>query len=156
MPNLFPIASGNSPQAQTTAGSGGMSGGKVKFGRSWRFDYEKGDFVLTPTGKIPTCTGVDAWLEWCKKTLRTERYTYVAYSRNHGQQFEELIPRHLSRRANESEIVRMTREALKTDPRTNQVAAFSFAWEGERCTFQCEVTNVRGQTFTIDGSVVTT
>lgn len=153
MPNLFPLASGSSPQA--AEGSGGTAGGQVKFGRSWRFDYEKGDFVTTPTGKIAACTGVEAWLEWCNKTLRTERYTYVAYSRSYGQQFEELIPRNLSRRANESEIVRLTREALKTDPRTDKVAAFAFQWEGEQCYFQCEVTNVRGQKSTIEGSVVT-
>jgi hypothetical protein len=152
MPNLFPsVSNASSPATEL----GGTSGGQVKFGRSWRFDYGKGDFTTTPTGKIAASADVEAWLEWCKKTLHTERYTYLAYSRSYGQEFEELIPRNLSRRANESEIVRMTTEALKVDPRTYGVGAFSFEWEGERCYFQCEVTNVRGQKSRIDGSVVT-
>lgn len=152
MPNLFPLSGGGIP---TETEVDGTAGERVKFGRSWRFDYEKGDFVTTPTGKIAASTGAEAWLEWCKKTLHTERYTYLAYSRNYGQEFDELIPRNLMRRANESEIVRITRESLLTDPRTNRVDGFTFEWEGDRCYFQCEATNVRGQKSRIDGSVVT-
>ncbi|MEF3302389.1 DUF2634 domain-containing protein [Paenibacillus sp. GYB003] len=153
MPNLFPVAGESSG---TPAGStDGTAAGQVKFGRSWRFDYELGDFVTTPTGKIAECSDAEAWLEWCKKTIRTERYTYLAYSRKYGQEYDELIPRNLSRRAVESEIVRMTTEALKTDPRTDRVGPFSFEWDGERCFFQCEATNVRGQKSRMDGSVVT-
>lgn len=153
MPNLFPVAEGSS--GIPGASLNGSAVNQVKFGRSWRFDYELGDFVTTPTGKIAVCTDTEAWLEWCKKTIRTERYTYLAYSRNYGQEYEELIPRNLSRRAIESEIVRMTTEALKTDPRTNRVGPFSFEWDGDRCFFQCELTNVREQKTRIDGSVVT-
>lgn len=152
MPNLFPVGAGG---GSSSADNGVSFGGQVKFGRSWRFDYAKGDFVTTPTGKIAACADVEAWLEWCNKTLRTERYTYLAYSRSYGQEYEELIPRQLSRQASESEIVRMTTEALKTDPRTLGAGGFTFEWEGERCYFQCEVTNVRGQKYRMDGSVVT-
>lgn len=153
MPNLFPVES-DGPGSGNGA-SEEIAGGTVRFGRSWRFDYDKGDFVVTPTGQIATCTDTDAWVEWCKKALRTERYTYLIYSRNYGQEFDELIPRNLTRKANELEIIRITTETLKTDPRTGSVGGFSFAWENGRCTFQCEITNVRGQKWTIDGSVVT-
>lgn len=150
MPNLFPTTSGSEEgRANET------SANAIRFGRSWRFDYELGDFVLTPTGKIAGCTDTDAWIEWCKKALRTERYTYLAYSRNYGQEFDDLIARGLPRASNESEIARIATETLKTDPRTGSVGGFSFTWEGDRCSFQCEVTSVRGQKTTIDGSVVT-
>ncbi|MFC3769721.1 DUF2634 domain-containing protein [Paenibacillus sp. GCM10012303] len=150
MPNLFPIGSG-APDGKANE----TTNGAVRFGRSWRFDYERGDFVVTPTGKIAGSAETDAWIEWCKKALRTERYTYLAYSRNYGQEFDDLIARNLPRPANESEIVRIATETLKTDPRTGSVGGFSFTWEGDRCSFQCEVTSVRGQKTTIDGSVVT-
>ncbi|GAA3410349.1 DUF2634 domain-containing protein [Paenibacillus hodogayensis] len=152
MANLFPLTDGTTPPGTT----GRMAdGGQVKFGRSWRFDYDKGDFVTTPTGAVAPSTDAEAWLEWCKKALHTERYTYLAYSRSYGQEFDELIPRNLTRPAAESEIVRMTTEALKLDPRTSRVGGFAFQWEGERCFFQCDVSNVRGQKSRIEGSVVT-
>lgn len=136
-------------------GTTGMGGRSVQFGRSWRFDYDRGDFVTTPTGKIASCSGAEAWVECCKKSLQTERYTYLAYSRNYGQEYDELIPRNLTRSSAESEIVRMTTETLKLDPRTSQVGGFTFQWEGERCFFQCDISNIRGQKSKIEGSVVT-
>lgn len=153
MANLFPAA--NRVSSEGGAIPAAASGSAVKFGRSWRFDYDRGDFVTTPTGKIAGCLGTEAWLEWCKKTIRTERYTYLVYSRKYGQEYEEMIGRFASRASYESEIARMTAEALKTDPRTASVSGFSFSWEQDRCFFQCDIANARGQTFRIDGSVVT-
>jgi hypothetical protein len=40
------------------------------------------------------------------------------------------------------------------DPRTAAVENFSFEWEGDTVKFTCEVSNVRGETGTIGGSVV--
>lgn len=152
MPNLFPASdNGSAPTSAIRPGAAVQA----KFGRSWRFDYDRGDFVTTPTGKVAESTDAEAWLEWCKKAIRTERYTYLAYSRGYGQEYDEIIPRNLTRQEVESELVRMTTEALKTDPRTDRVGPFSFEWDGERCLFQCELTNVRQQKSRIDGSVVT-
>ena len=144
MPNLFPIGSSSTDSTPETTPS-------VQFGRSWRYDFEKGDFVLTPTGKVATSTDTDAWLEWCQKAIRTERYKYLVYSRNYGQEFEDLIARHLPRAANESEIIRIVTETLMVDPRTASVGNFTFRWEGDQCYFTCTVTNVRGQTGTVEG-----
>jgi hypothetical protein len=110
--------------------------------------------VLTPTGKVAESTGADAWLEWCQKALLTERYRYLAYSRQYGQEFDDLMARHLSRAANESEIQRITRETLMVDPRTASVDRFTFRWEGDAVYFTCVVTNVRGERGTVTGMVV--
>lgn len=147
MANLFPETEPpvESPEAES---------GTVKFGRSWRFDFAVGDFARTPAGKVAECDGTDAWLEWCKKTLQTQRYHYPVYSRDYGQEFDSLIGQALTRSALESEITRMTTEALMTDPRTAGVTAFRFQWEGERCLFTCEVSSVLEESATIEGSVV--
>lgn len=126
----------------------------VAFGRSWRFDYELGDFVKAPTGKIAVATDTDAWVEWCRKALQTERYRYMAYSRDYGQEFDGLIGSGLSRSAVESEIRRLTRETLMSDPRTAGVDDFGFRWEEDRCYYTCTITNVRDETGSITGSVV--
>ena len=146
MPNLFPEIE-NPPVEEEFQ----ETEDQIHFGRSWRFDYDAGDFVLTPTGKVADVQEVDAWLEWCKKAIRTERYKYLVYSRSYGQEFEDLIARHLPRAANESEIIRIVTETLMVDPRTASVGNFTFRWEGDQCFFTCEVTNVRGQTGTVEG-----
>jgi hypothetical protein len=145
MPNLFPTSnSGSSPTSETSAN-------RVKFGRSWRFDFDAGEFVLTPSGRVAEASDADAWLVWCNKAVRTERYRYMVYSRRMGQEFEDLIARHLTRPANELEIIRITTETLKTDLRTASVGNFTFDWQGDQCFFSCQVTNVRGQSGTVNG-----
>ncbi|WP_231967697.1 DUF2634 domain-containing protein [Thermanaeromonas toyohensis] len=126
----------------------------VRFGRSFKFDFEAGEFVLTPNGKVTETQDVEAWLEWCSKALRTARYKYLVYSRNYGQEYEELIGKGLTRAAIESEIKRITEETLKVDPRTAGVKNFTFTWDNGAVYFTCEVSNVRGEIGQISGSVV--
>ncbi|OPY64072.1 MAG: hypothetical protein A4E56_00126 [Pelotomaculum sp. PtaU1.Bin065] len=150
MPNLYPeqfiTTPTELPETQTS---------QVKFGRSWRFDFEAGEFVLTTTGKIAESKDEDSWIDWCQKTLLTERYRYLIYSRQYGQEFEDLIRRNLNRAGNESEIKRMVTEALKVDPRTASVDNFKFTWDGDKCFYTCTVTSVRSKTATLNGEVVT-
>lgn len=149
MPNLFPTEEVMpEPEAPETSAS------QVKFGRSWRFDFEAGDFVLTPIGKVAETTELDAYIEWCKKALLTPRYRHPIYSRNYGSEFEGLIGRGLTREAIESEIKRMVTEALMVDPRTARVDNFTFSWDGDTVSFTCEVTTVRGETAEIGSKVV--
>ncbi|MBE3576872.1 MAG: DUF2634 domain-containing protein [Limnochordales bacterium] len=147
MPNLFPT---EPPSLQPAPPVSKI----VPFGRSWRFDFAKGEFVLTPTGRVAESHGADAWLEWCQKALLTERYRYLAYSDQYGQEYEDLMARHLTRAANESEIQRITRETLMVDPRTASVDHFVFEWDGDTVRFTCEVTNVRGEKGVVTGMVV--
>ncbi|NPV52224.1 MAG: DUF2634 domain-containing protein [Firmicutes bacterium] len=144
---LFPV---DEPEIEPA----GTEERQVSFGRSWRFDFDKGEFVLTPTGRVAESEGADAWLEWCQKALMTARYRYMVYSRSYGQEFEELIGRHLTREANESEIRRIATECLMVDPRTASVGNFTFQWDGDTVYFTCEVSNVRGETGTVSGMVV--
>lgn len=110
--------------------------------------------MMTPTGKVSVAEDADAWIEWCRKALQTERYRHVIYSRDHGQEFDGLIGSGLSRSAIESEIRRIATETLMNDPRTAGVDDFSFHWEVDRCYFSCAIKNVRDETGTITGSVV--
>ncbi|MBY9080989.1 DUF2634 domain-containing protein [Paenibacillus sp. HN-1] len=128
------------------------SNSEVTFGRSWRFDYAAGDFIMTPTRKVAAADEKTAWVEWCKKALLTPRYRYVVYSRTHGQDFEDLIGQGYSRAVQESEIQRIVTETLTVDPRTESVSNFSFSWTDDICSFTCDITNVREETETIEGS----
>lgn len=145
--NLFPTETVTTNSIDETAS-------QISFGNSWRFDFETGDFVTTGTNKVVETQDIDAWVEWCKKALAIERYRYLVYSRNYGQEFDNLIQKKLNRSGNESEIKRMVTEALMVDPRTAKVDNFNFTWDGDTCYFTCDITNVRGETATIFNEVV--
>jgi hypothetical protein len=149
MPNLFPLGLmdddsliESNPEAQ------------VNFGKTWLFDFENGDFVLSPIGKFQALGDVDAWAEWGRKAIRTARYQFLAYDDVYGQEFKDLISRSLSRSGNESEIKRIVTETLIVDPRTETVDNFTFEWDGDAVFFSFEMTNVRGENVTISESVV--
>lgn len=149
MPELYPTTEPtySNPEAAATE--------QVQFPRSWRFDFDKGDFQLTPTGVIAPASELQAYIQWCMKALLTPRYRHLIYSRGYGQEFEDLIRRNLTRAGNESEIRRMVTEALMVDPRTASVGNFVFRWEDDVVYFSCEVTTVRGDTATLESKVVT-
>ncbi len=108
---------------------------------------------MTPTRKIAGAEGTEAWIIWCQKAIRTPRYRHLIYSRDYGQEFEELIGIGYSRAVQESEIQRIARETLMVDPRTASVEGFVFEWQGERCSFTCRVMNIHDEELTLEGSV---
>lgn len=126
------------------------------FGRSWKFNYELGEFEMTPTGKMIETDGFDAWVEWCQKALSTNRFEHLIYSSDFGQEFKNLIGRSLSREANESELQRMITECLLVNPRTSAVEDFSFYWEDDRVFYTCIIYNVRGESKELNGKAVIT
>ncbi|NPV90103.1 MAG: DUF2634 domain-containing protein [Firmicutes bacterium] len=149
MPNLYPtVTTSTTPETAKTAS-------QVKFGKGWRFDFGKGDFVWTPIKRMAEAEGIDAFAEWCQKTLLTQRYRYLIYSRSYGSEFEDLIGQGMSREAQENEIKRMTSEALLTDPRTGRVDNFSFNWEEDAVSFSFDVTSARGESTRLTTKVVT-
>ncbi|WP_435924664.1 DUF2634 domain-containing protein [Paenibacillus sp. DYY-L-2] len=150
MANLFPEAMERSWETDPAAEA---QASDVRFGRSWRFDFDAGEFVMTPTRKIAGAEGTEAWVMWCQKAIRTPRYRHLVYSRDYGQEFEELIGKGDSRAVQESEIQRIARETLMVDPRTAGVEGFVFEWQGEQCSFSCRVTNIRDEEMTLEGSV---
>ncbi|AQR98107.1 DUF2634 domain-containing protein [Clostridium saccharoperbutylacetonicum] len=51
---------------------------KTKFGKSFLFDFDKGDFILID-GKTHIVEGEKALKIWIKKALKTEKYKYKIY-----------------------------------------------------------------------------
>jgi len=144
MPSLFPTE-------QVTATPEETQTSQVKFGGSVIFDFDKGDFVLSPTGKVMKADGAEAYRQWANKTLRTPRYRHPIYSRNYGQEFEDILRRNLTRAGNESEIKRMVTEALMVDHRTATVGDFTFDWQDDAVYFTCTVTTAQGEQVQVSG-----
>lgn len=124
MPNLYPVFEVPElvEQQQTEPAP--------KYGKSWLFDFEKGDFVVDGAGRIVIAEGYTAWVQWCVKTVLTQRFAHVIYSFDYGTELEEAL-KQPSRKAVEAELERAITEALLADPRTEMVRDFTFEWEGD-------------------------
>jgi phage baseplate assembly protein W len=101
-----------------------------KYGKSWFFDFEKGDFLLDGAGRVVQTDGHTAWAHYCVKTVLTERFGYLVYGPGYGCELEQAR-RQPSRQAVEAELERVITEALLADPRTEMVRDFSFEWQGD-------------------------
>lgn len=101
-----------------------------KYGKSWLFDFKKGDFVVDGAGRVTEADGHRAWIQWCIKTILTQRFAYVIYSSDYGTELEEA-QKQPDRKAVEIELERAITEALLVDPRTEMVKDFVFEWEGD-------------------------
>lgn len=144
MPSLFPtIGVPATPSARLNR--------KVKFGRSWIFDFDEGEFRLTAARRIEEADETQAYYEWCQKALLTMRYRYVIYSPDYGSELHKLFRMTLSRAAIESEIARMVTETLMIDPRTGRVGVFSFMWLDDGVAFDCYVLTAKGSQLELSG-----
>ncbi len=115
-----------------------------KYGKSWLFDFKKGDFVVDGAGRVVEADGHTAWVQWCVKTVLTQRFAHVIYSFDYGTELEEAL-KQPSRKAVEAELERAITEALLADPRTEMVRDFTFEWEGDIVKVSFTVVPVIGE-----------
>lgn len=126
MPNLFPDSYYTDNTTTDTTSSNADSDAVYK--GSYKFDFDKGEFVKNPDGSIKKCDDLEAYAQWCQMALLTDRYKYI-YSSLFGQEFSSLENGQYSRQAVELEVKRMTAEALMVHPRTKDVTNFTFTWQ---------------------------
>lgn len=149
MANLYPTAGVEAADYTDRA-----MGGETSYGSTVQFDFEKHEFILSPTGKQKTVTSSDAWGEWCVKAMSTERYRYLIYSNRYGEEIDTLLGKSKPHEVIESEIRRMTRECLMCDPRTAKVEDFHFQWIKDGIMFSCRATNTLGDELSLVRTVV--
>lgn len=144
MPNLYPtfepptIVEQEQPQLAP------------EYPKSYLFDFEKGDFALDGAGRIVIADEYTAWVQWCVKTVLTERFAYLAYSWNYGVEVEQAI-KQPDRALVEMEIERTITEALMADPRTELVRDFSFKWHADELYVSFTIVPVIGEPVRIEG-----
>lgn len=109
------------------------------------FDFENGDFVRGHDGKLKEASGYEAWVQWCQKTIMTQRYSHEAYSSDIGVDYESILVSE-SREEAESILQREIEEALMADPagRTLYVGNITFEWEADACYVTAEIQGIDG------------
>lgn len=111
------------------------------------FDFDTGDFVTLHDGKLKEASGFEAWMQWCQKTIMTQRYAHEGYSTDIGIDYESALQAD-SREEAESILQREIEEALMADPseRTLYVGNISFQWEADHCLVTVQVQGIDGDT----------
>lgn len=120
-----------------------------RYGKSWLFDFAKGDFVTDGAGRVKGADGHTAWAQWCIKAVLTERFAHVIYSSDYGTELDQA-KRQPARQAVEAELERVITEALLADPRTQVVRDFSFRWQGDQVFVAFTVVPVIGSPETLE------
>lgn len=118
--------------------SGVTETNKPQYQPSYFFDFQLGDFAVDGAGTILPCDGVEAWKQWCIKTICTTRFACLAYSGEIGIEKQRLTE--LS--AYEAvclELEREITEALLADPagRTYAVQDFQFTRQEDSIIVTC-------------------
>lgn len=126
----------------------GNTGYDTSYRRSYAWDYEKGDFVTDPAGRVAGCSGTEAYMTWCYKVAQTERYACRAYGSEIGTQMERVQSQDNAKMA-ESMLRRTVTDALMVNPRTESVGNFEFGWEGDRLHCSFEVCGMGGNSFRV-------
>ena len=94
------------------------------------FDFESGDFVFLPDGKMKMASPKEAFEQWVLKVCMTERGTRLAYSTDIGTEFEAAM-KMPSVEAVKSSVVRTITESIMCHPCAEWVKNFVFRAEGD-------------------------
>lgn len=111
--------------------------------KEYDWDFEKNDFVLV-NGKNVIVTGKEAVKVWVWKAFKTERYRYLIYSWNYGQEFDTVINKGLSREALKSELIRTIKETLMINTYITEVQNIQITLE-DIIKIQVTVNTVYGE-----------
>ncbi len=105
--------------------------------REYAWDFEH-DCFLYKDGKHIVVTGREALKVWIYKTLKTERYRYLAYDGAYGIELEQFQGRRPNDAEAASEVKRYVEEALLVNPYIEELTGIS--WTNEADILEMEIT----------------
>lgn len=118
-------------------------------GKSFKYDFSKGDFILLD-GKLVPVEETHAIKVWVEKVLRTERFRFKIYERadrnEYGVTLEDLIGTVLPRAFVEEELKREITEAVTRHPRIESISDLSTKREGAWLKISFKINLAEGQT----------
>ena len=119
------------------------------FPKSVSFDFKIGDFIRDGANRMVASSGYDAWVQWCIKIIRTQRYSCIAYSSDQGVETDAALSSSQNKEAAEAQITSTVTDALMEDSRTKSVGYFDFEWGEDSVNMKCTVTASDGATANI-------
>ena len=114
-------------------------------GKSFLFDFEKGDFVVKD-GRLVKTDGIEALKVWIEKILRTEKNKYKIYVNGYGVTLYEYITSGFPLAFVKSEIEREIKGALLTNKSIKSLSDFEFTRDKHSLKVSFTVNSVYGST----------
>ena len=94
--------------------------------KEWAWNFEEDHFIYDDNGNHILLEGNEALKVWCYKALRTERFMYLAYSRNFGIELYPFMAKVMSVGQRKSELKRIIIECLMVNPYIASVDSVTF------------------------------
>jgi hypothetical protein len=115
-----------------------------KQGRSFLFDFEKGEFI-TKDGKMVPVEDIESLKVWIEKTIRTERFRFKIYDgSDYGVGIEGLIGSNYPLDFIKAEMKREVTEALIKHPLIESLTNMAIERDGSRGKISFQVNTVLG------------
>lgn len=120
---------------------------KLSLFKEYAWDFEQDRFIYDSNGKHILLEGNDALKVWCYKVLRTERFTYLAYSKRFGIELYPFMAKIMDVMHRKSELNRMITEALMVNPYILSVDSIVLEEENrkEDMTIHITLTTIYGE-----------
>ncbi|WMI81605.1 DUF2634 domain-containing protein [Anaerotignum sp. MB30-C6] len=96
-------------------------------------------------GEFYIVTGNEALKTWCYKALMTERYRYIIYSTDYGNELEEMIGQSYTPNLTKAESIRFIEECLLINPYIKVVSNLEVRFDGGRLAISGKLETVYGE-----------
>lgn len=104
---------------------------KERYKPSVYFDFEQGDFVRDGANRLIRADGKEAFIQWCIKTISTERGEFIAYDDDIGTELEQLAD--ITENSHRQSVIEETIiDALSVHPAFESASDFVFSNEGDK------------------------
>ena len=109
----------------------------------YAWDFEN-DRFLYESGQHKIVTENEALKVWIYKTLKTERWRYLAYDNAYGLELERFIGAYTNNAGNAVEIEQYISEALLINPYIKSVDDIQYSIEGDALAYKISLTTIYG------------
>ncbi|WBW96044.1 DUF2634 domain-containing protein [Oceanirhabdus sp. W0125-5] len=112
---------------------------ELPYPSEYDWDFEGGRFKYDKYNKCKIVTGNEAIKIWIYKMLKSERYKYLAYSWDYGQEFHDILSNGYTKQALEKIIPKHLKEALMINPYVKKVKNIKVILEDEKVNLDFDV-----------------
>lgn len=112
--------------------------------QEYAYDYENNCLLLNDDGIPYLVERNEALKIWIYKALSTERFRYVAYDSDYGNETDTLIGKNYNTDITNSELKRMIIEALMCNPYIEELSNWEFEAQRNSVCVTFDVTTVYG------------
>lgn len=113
--------------------------------KEYAWDFETDKFRYDGNGNHILLTGNDALEVWIYKALKTERFSYIAYSWGYGIELKPFIGKVMGVKERYSELRRVIVECLMVNPYIRSIDSVTFSQDGPSVTCRITLTSIYGE-----------